>query len=202
MAVELVLVRHGATVEGEGGLIGGQVDPPLSPLGREQAERLARRLATEHIDGLFATPLVRTTDTAAPLASGVGCDVVVVPDLREVHLGERETTIGTADGHRSLLREVLAAERWDVAPGGETMAAFAARVARGLDAMSGAVNGSGRAVAMVHGGVIAEACHQATGSRPLAFLPSLRHASITRLRMASRGLELTTYNDVAHLPRA
>jgi probable phosphoglycerate mutase len=202
LAVELVLVRHGATVVGEGGLVGGQVDPPLSPLGRQQSARLARRLAIEPIDGLFATPFIRTTDTAAPLADAVGREVVVVPELREIHLGEREITIGTPDGHRSLLREVVAAGRWDVAPGAESMTTFAARVARGLDAITEAVSGSGRAVAIMHGGVIAEACRQATGSRPLAFLPALRHASITRLRATRRGLELTTYNDVAHLQPA
>jgi probable phosphoglycerate mutase len=147
VAVELVLVRHCATTAVDE-LVGGQSDPPLSDLGRDQAHRVARRLADEDVHGLFVTPLRRTADTAAPLADASGCSTTIVEALREVHLGEREATLRTSDGQRSLMREVLAAGRWDVAPGAEPMAKFGARVGDGLADVARTIGETGRAVAV------------------------------------------------------
>src|SRR3954468_15161819 len=91
-AVEILLVRHGASaaaVEGQPfELLEGQADPPLSPEGEEQARRVAAFLAGEPLHALFITPLQRTAQTAAPIAEATGLEAVVVPELREVHLGE------------------------------------------------------------------------------------------------------------------
>jgi probable phosphoglycerate mutase len=55
------------------------------------------------------------------------------------------------------------------------------------------------AAAFVHGGVIAELCRQATGSRPFAFLHA-DNASITRLVALADGRRLLrSFNDTAHL---
>ena len=69
-STELFLVRHGASadaVEGEDfELIEGQGDPPLSDIGREQAELVCERLARLTFDALYVTTLRRTVETAAP----------------------------------------------------------------------------------------------------------------------------------------
>ena len=139
-ATEVVLVRHGASAAAVPDepfpLLDGHGDPPLSPEGERQAALVAARLAAEGPpDGLFVTPLARTRQTAAPLAAALGLEPVVVPDLREVHLGEWEAgeyRIRVARRDPAALR-ALAEERWDALPGGEAMDAFAERVARGLD---------------------------------------------------------------------
>ena len=41
-------------------------DPPLSPLGRQQAERLAHRLKSLEIDAVYCSPHRRALQTAAP----------------------------------------------------------------------------------------------------------------------------------------
>ena len=52
---------------------------------------------------------------------------------------------------------------------------------------------------MVHGGIVAEACRQATGSEPFAFI-NVDNASITRLvRLATGRWLLLGFNDTAHL---
>ena len=93
-ATELIVIRHGASAALEPGesfeLVEGHGDPPLAPEGREQAERVAERLAAEPIRRLFVTPLQRTAQTAAPLAAATGLEPEVIADLREVHLGEWE----------------------------------------------------------------------------------------------------------------
>ncbi len=207
-ATEVVLVRHGASAAAVPDepfpLLDGHGDPPLSPEGERQAALVAARLAADGPpDGLFVTPLARTRQTAAPLAAALGLEPVVVPDLREVHLGEWEAgeyRIRVARRDPAALR-ALAEERWDALPGGEAMDAFAERVARGLDEVVAAVGrvGGSRAVAVVHGGVIGELCRQATASRPFAFVHA-ENTSLTRLVvLPGGGRLLRSFNDTAHL---
>ena len=93
----------------------------------------------------------------------------------------------------------MAEERWDVIPGAEPMDAFAQRVRAAADEVVAAVGPDCAAVVVTHGGVIAELCRQATGSRPFAFI-NVDNASITRLVVLSDGTWLLRgYNDVAHL---
>jgi probable phosphoglycerate mutase len=55
------------------------------------------------------------------------------------------------------------------------------------------------AVVVAHGGVIGEACRQATGSRPFAFVHS-DNGSITRIVVGADGRWLLrAFNDVCHL---
>src|SRR4051794_21058561 len=91
---EVVLVRHGASAAAVPGepfeMVEGHADPPLAPEGERQARMVAERLARESFAGLFVTTLQRTAQTAAPLAELTGLEPVVVPELREVGLGEWE----------------------------------------------------------------------------------------------------------------
>ena len=93
-ATEVILVRHGASAPAVPGrpfpLLDGHGDPPLAPEGEAQAEQVAERLAGEGLSALYVTTLSRTHRTAAPLAARTGLEPVVVPDLREVSLGEWE----------------------------------------------------------------------------------------------------------------
>lgn len=196
---ELVLVRHGETVFGHETLLGGQTDPPLSARGHDQALRLADRLSSEEIAAVVVTPFQRTVQTAAPLVERIGVRADEVAELSEVHLGELESDSISPEGRRALMREVFRQQRWDVAAGAESSDAFAGRVAAGLGTLLRDLDDGVRVVAFVHGGVIAEACRQATCSRPLAFLPHLRHASITRIRYRDQTMSLDIFNDTAHL---
>lgn len=89
--MRLLLIRHGETP----GNVLGQLDtahpgPGLTDLGERQAAALARSLANEQIDLLFASTLVRTQITAAPLAAARGLDVEVLEGLREIEAGSLE----------------------------------------------------------------------------------------------------------------
>ncbi len=55
-------------------LVDGHADPELADNGREQAQRLAQRLAKVPIDALYVTSLCRTAQTAAPLAGAARAD--------------------------------------------------------------------------------------------------------------------------------
>ena len=59
---------------------------PLSVVGSQQAERLARLLEPLRIARLYSSPYVRCLNTIQPFASRVGLDIVVKDDLRERNL--------------------------------------------------------------------------------------------------------------------
>jgi 2,3-bisphosphoglycerate-dependent phosphoglycerate mutase len=200
-ATEIVLARHGASAPARAGelfaRIDGHGDPALTPEGHAQAKLLCGRLGAMKIDRVFVTGLTRTIETAAPL----GRETTEIPELREVFLGEWEGgpfRIHVANAEPLAMR-VLAEERWDLIPGAETMDALAARVRAGIDRIAAATGPGKVAVAFVHAGIIAEACRQATGSRPFAFLHS-DNCSITRLvRFADGRRLLRSFNDTSHL---
>ncbi len=207
-ATEVVLVRHGASqahVPGERfpTIEGGHSDPPLSPEGEQQARRVGARLAAgPPPHALFVTPLQRTGQTAAPLMAATGLEPTVVPELREVHLGEwegGELRVRLTHGD-PLIGELFAQERWSVIPGAEDQEAYAARVGAGLERVVAAAGPGTSVVAVVHGGVIGELCRQATGSRGFAFIHA-DNCSITRLVVFADGRRLLrSFNDTSHLP--
>jgi probable phosphoglycerate mutase len=204
-ATEVLLIRHGASAAAVPGepfeLVEGHADPPLAPAGEAQAQRVAARLAGERLDALFVTTLQRTVQTCAPLAERLGLEPTVVPDLREVRLGDWEGGEMRIRARRGdpLFWEVLRQERWDVIPGAEPMDAFAARVRSGLDEVIASAGAGSVVAAFVHGGVIGELCRQATSSRPFAFVHA-DNGSISRLVAFSDGrLLLRSFNDTAHL---
>lgn len=202
-ALELLLVRHGeseAYVEGKPvPLVGGQADPPLSPEGRDQAERVCARLAGMTIDAIYVTPLQRTGQTATPLASRLGVAPVVEQDLREVYLGEWEGgryRKMVADRHPTA-RQMFTQERWEIVPGAETSASLATRVHAAIERLAARHPGQ-RVAAFAHGGVIAQALALASGSRPFAFL-TVDNASISQIVVTGDRWIVRGFNDTAHL---
>ena len=204
-ATEVVLVRHGASEPAVAGqpfpLLDGHGDPALAPEGELQAIAVAERLAGEPLAGLFVTTLRRTAQTAAPLAALLGVEPVVIPELREVSLGEwegGEFRVRIAEGDPIAVQAVTE-ERWDVIPGAETMESLALRVRTGVEAVVAAAGPGVTVAAIVHGGVIGEACRQATDSRPFAFVHA-DNGSFTRLVVLDGGRWLLrSFNDTSHL---
>jgi probable phosphoglycerate mutase len=204
-STEVVLVRHGASEAAVVGarfpLVDGHSDPALSEVGRRQAQTVADRLAGEEIAAVFVTTLRRTHESAAPLLAATGLDPVVVPELREVFLGEFEggeyrVRAGRGD---PAVRRVFERETWAEIPGGEPAEEFAARTRAGVEKIVAAVGPDTTAVAIVHGAVIGELCRQAADSRPFAFVHS-DNCSISRLVVQDGGRWLLrSFNDVAHL---
>ena len=148
-ATELILVRHGASADAVPGepfeLIEGQSNPPLSPDGETQARAVAERLAREPVAALFISTLDRTAQTAAPLAALTGLEPVVLPGLREVHVGELEGgRFRVAFAERDpVFTRLMAEQRWEVIPGAESSAALAARVRAAAEQVAATV-GPGR----------------------------------------------------------
>jgi probable phosphoglycerate mutase len=204
-SVEIVLVRHGASEAAREDqafeLLEGQADPALSADGERQAQAVAAQLAGEELSALYVTPLRRTAQTAAPLAERTGLEPIVVPELREVHLGELDGgAFRIAVARRDpLVAEVFARERWDVIPGAESAEDFAQRTRAGIDRILDGLQPGATVAAVVHGGVIGELCRQCSGSRPFAFVHA-DNGSLTRIAVLPDGRRwVRTFNESAHL---
>jgi probable phosphoglycerate mutase len=83
METTIFLVRHGETVDNARQIMQGQTQGELNQRGREQAEQVARRLASEPLDVIVASDLHRAIQTAEVIAEPHGLPVVTTPLLRE-----------------------------------------------------------------------------------------------------------------------
>jgi broad specificity phosphatase PhoE len=107
--VRLLLIRHGQTpanVRGE--LDTAHPGPGLTALGRAQAAAVPQALELEPIDAIFVSTLVRTAETAAPLAQVRGIEPIVLTGIHEISAGELER----ATDHDSYRRFHGAAFSW------------------------------------------------------------------------------------------
>jgi 2,3-bisphosphoglycerate-dependent phosphoglycerate mutase len=205
-ATEVILVRHGASAHAFPDqpfpLLDGQSDPELAPEGEQQAQALVERLAAEPLAGLFVTPLRRTQQTAAPLADRTGLEPAVVPELVEIALGDfegGEWRVRAGKRGDPLVARVFAEQRWDVIPNAEPLEQYTSRLRAGVEKVVAAAGPDAVVAAFSHGAAIAEICHQATDSRPFAFV-TVDNASITRLVVLADGTwVLRSFNDTAHL---
>ena len=202
-STELYLVRHGASadaIEGEDfELIDGHGNPPLSDIGREQAELVGARLAHLQFDVLYVTTLRRTVETAAPLIRRTGLD----PGRRTRSARGEPGRVGRRSvpaedgGRRPDGGAHDEEERWDVVPGAESPEVFGRRIRSAVERIA-AAHPDARVVAFSHGAAIGEVLAQATGSRPFAFLMS-DNTAIARLVLTPDSWVLRGFNDTAHL---
>lgn len=81
--MKLFFIRHGETTGDVEDRYGGAYDDVLSPEGERQVEQLVSELQDRGIQKIFSSPLKRARQTAEGLASAVGCEVIVIDDLRE-----------------------------------------------------------------------------------------------------------------------
>ena len=153
--MRLILVRHGQTSANVAGLLDtAHPGADLTDVGREQASALPASLDGVPIDALYASPLVRTQQTAEPLATTHGLEVRVRPGLREISAGDLEM-LGDVESVERYLSTAIAWIAGDLdarLPGGEAADDVLAR----FDGVVAEAAGSGaETVVMVsHGTVI------------------------------------------------
>ncbi|MGW1913063.1 histidine phosphatase family protein [Streptomyces sp. NPDC002076] len=154
--MRLLLVRHGETPSNVNHLLDTAVPGPgLTPLGEAQAAALPEALADEDIEAVYASTLLRTRLTAAPLAAARGLQMIVRDGIREVSAGDLEMLPGESAEGREYMRTIFAWAAGDTAPripggesGEEALARYDAVVAEA------AASGAGTVALVSHGAVI------------------------------------------------
>src|ERR1700743_3032363 len=91
--ITLTLVRHAQTAANASGVIDTSVPgPEITPKGWCQATVAATQLAPNHYDGIFASTMMRTQQTATPTSQALGEPIEMLPGLREIEAGQYEGT--------------------------------------------------------------------------------------------------------------
>lgn len=86
--ITLTFIRH-AESEANAADVASTVvpGPPLTAAGQEQAAALANKLADNKYDGIYASQMTRTQQTAAPMSKALNEQVTVLPGLNEISAG-------------------------------------------------------------------------------------------------------------------
>jgi broad specificity phosphatase PhoE len=154
--ITITFVRHGESQGNASGAIDTSVPgPQLTPKGEQQAKDVAAQLAGTPHDGVYASSLVRTQQTAQYLADELGQQIVVLPGLREIGAGEFEgqSEQGAVKGYFKTLKQWLAGDRSARIPGSIDGDEFDARFDDAVNAIYR--SGQQQPVAYSHGAAIA-----------------------------------------------
>jgi len=204
-AVRLYLIRHGQSGNNEARLVGGPAvyDPPLTPVGEEQARRLGERMEVYGVDAVYSSPLQRSYNTAKPIAERTGHEITVIDDLQEINEPMREGAPGPevvlpkGVTHDDVKRRFEQDPTWDNLPGSEASGHFRSRISGAIDQI--VAECPGKKVAVVcHGGVIQSYVAEILGLRS-DFPFYCFNASITSVRANAERRVLWRLNDLAHL---
>jgi 2,3-bisphosphoglycerate-dependent phosphoglycerate mutase len=192
--MDLLLIRHGLPLHVER-TDGEPADPPLSEIGLEQAERVARWLERERIDRLYSSPMRRALETAGPLSRLKNLDVEV------------ESGVAEYDRHdptyvpMERLKEVDY-DRWQKIMRGDAIEGFGEFSQLVIETLDRIVaENSGRRVAVTcHGGVINIWSAHVIGMTPPRFFFNPDYTSINRFVCARSGERtVRTLNEAVHL---
>jgi probable phosphoglycerate mutase len=222
--VEIVIIRH---AEPEWVKDGFSVDnPPLTERGRVQAEHLADVLAAENFDEVLVSPLVRTQQTAEPLLSRWGRELVIENWLEEIR---NPVWHGTPEerAHAAWAAEKKkkSHDRWNGIDGGEAVNDFVERInigtslfleERGLVRSDNSLPVWNQKKDFNPEHKVALVAHAGTGSIAICHMLGLPptpwewerlvigHATINRVRTLELGdgvtFGLTRLSDTEHLP--
>ncbi|MGO4454997.1 histidine phosphatase family protein [Arthrobacter sp. RAF14] len=155
--MRLFLVRHGQTPSNVlRALDTGRPGPGLTELGQEQARALVERLAEEHLDAVYASPLLRAQLTAGPLSQSRNLQARVLEGLEEIGAGVLEM-LNDDDSCASYGAHVIAWGRGDAASridGAEDSATFFTRFDAAVEEMARTHGPESTVVAVSHGAAI------------------------------------------------
>ena len=193
--MELLLIRHGLPIRLEKA-DGTPADPPLSEIGHDQAKRVADFLADVEIHGIYASPMQRARETAAPLAATLGVPVEVEPGVAEYD----------AESDLYIPMEELKAtdyERWRALVSGGyapelDFLAFHRTVVDAVERII-AANVGRRVAVFCHGGVINAWATHVLKMPPQLFIDAT-YTSVNRFMAASSGeRSVVSLNESSHL---
>ena len=194
--MELLLIRHALPIRRE--VTEGAADPPLSDIGHQQAQLLADYLASEQIDAIYASPLIRAVETARPLSEHHRTTSVLDAGLAEFdqHSSEYIPIEEMKAKNDPRLRKFFQGEREEF----DDRLEFRDRVLHSVSRIISDHNGE-RVAVVCHGGVINCYAGNVLGidvDGPGFFYPN--YTSITRIAASRSGVRsIVTMNETSHL---
>jgi len=184
--LRLHIVRHGQTEWNAIRRVQGQRNSELNAIGREQAAKVRGELADIDFKAVYASPLVRTRQTAEILCRDRALSIQYIDDLKEMGLGEWETLMWDdvpgkwPEQHAQFTNHPHLFSM----PGAESAQQVSDRGCRAIDAIR-SQESSGDILVVSHG-VLIKTLVLKYASRPLQFLwdePKLNNCCRSVLQM-------------------
>jgi probable phosphomutase (TIGR03848 family) len=196
----VLFVRHGQTPTTGTTLPGRAPGLHLADTGRQQAENVAARLAElPRIAAIYASPLERTRETAAPIARATGLKVSIDKGLLEADFG---------DWTGAELRKLMKLPEWNTVqrypsgfrfPNGESFAEMQLRITSAAQRIVAAHPG-GVVVAVSHADPIKAAVAHAMGTHLDLFQRIvISPCSVTAIAYGTGGPAVLTVNSTGDL---
>ncbi|MGE0823045.1 MAG: histidine phosphatase family protein [Candidatus Binatia bacterium] len=123
------LIRHGETQWNREGRCQGGTDIPLTAKGYQQAHAIAKALAGTSFSTILSSPLQRSRETAAILATSQNLEVETCPELQEWDQGSLEGLSGPEllSQHQTYFQRWFSDPAGAAPPQGEPLQAVQAR---------------------------------------------------------------------------
>lgn len=193
------LIRHGETDWNVSGRWQGHADQPLNARGRDQARRLAERLAADGVvfDAIYTSDLRRAFETAWQIGRVTNVPVQLYPPLREIDLGMWSGLMRHEVAERFPSEFALLEAGHDIPRGGaESRAMLQKRVSIAIETL--ALQHPEATLAIVTHGGPTRALLEYAGSPPNHAL-HIGNASITVLDYVAGNWTIHSVNDMQHL---
>ncbi len=195
--MELLLIRHALPIRRE--VVDGPADPPLSEAGLAQAALLGTYLASEKLDAIYASPLARALETAAPIAAAQGLSVVVEDGVAEYdRLSNEYIPIEEIKAAGGQAWKDFTTSSWHGAGAYDSPDEFNAIVIAAIEGLVARHRGH-RIAVVCHGGVINGYLAHVLGIEGSGFFYP-NYTSIHRIAAAGSGeRSIVTINETSHL---
>lgn len=198
--MRLLLIRHGTTDEVGRVLTGWNPGVHLNAHGREEAQRLASRLAGVPLRAIYTSPVDRACETAEAVAGRHDLVPVVREALGEYRLGEWTGRAFAAMEGQPGWREFNSFRSGTRPPGGEWMVEVQARVVAEVQRLR-ELHPDDTVAAVSHGDVIKAALFHYGGiALDLVLRWSIDTTSVTALELQPWGVSIVAVNDVGRVP--
>ncbi len=160
--MKIYAVRHGLTKQNKLGILNGQrIDEPLEPEGVLQAEETAQNLP-ENITAIYASPMLRTKQTAEILNKKVNLEISYCNELIEIDFGSfsGRSWIDINKEHEENMQNLYISQKYNFEPfaNGESVQAVKNRLIKILNEIKGKKH-TGNILIVTHGGILRALYH-------------------------------------------
>ncbi|NLL37836.1 MAG: histidine phosphatase family protein [Fretibacterium sp.] len=195
---KVILARHGRTEWNDAGLFQGRTDIPLNEKGKDQAKRLARRLASWPVQAVYASPLTRALDTARAVAAPHALEPVVLKGLEEINFGIWEGLSVPYLAEQGALSDWEKDPLFNAPEDGESWEALSERVGQALETIQ--KDGFEHVVVVSHGGIMRVIYALLVGLSPhTVWRLRVHNCAMTGLEICEHETAIVFSNDDLHL---
>ncbi len=190
------MIRHALPIRRE--LEEGAADPELSEAGHAQAKHLAEYLSSEELHAIYASPMKRAQQTAAPLGARLNLPVQLIDGVAEFDRNSSEyVPVEELKAANDPRWQQILDNSWEGRD--ETQEEFGRRVCLAVESIVSAHTGNNVAI-VCHGGVINSYLARVLGTPESTGFFYPNYTSIHRVLAARSGQrQIITVNETAHL---